>query len=64
VPGRELLLVVATLDEVPFASPESTEGELVPASDRESALTALNRWLVQIPANRRAEALWSYEVVE
>jgi len=64
VPGRELLLVVATLDEVPFASPESTKGELVPASDSESALTALNRWLVQIPANRRAEALWSYEVVE
>jgi hypothetical protein len=62
--GREQLLVVATLDEVPFALPDSTEDELVPVSDRESALTALNRWLVQIPANRRAEALWSYEVVK
>jgi hypothetical protein len=63
-PSREQLLVIATLDDVPFALSESTAGELVPPPDSESTLTALNRWLVRIPANRRAEALWDYEVLE
>jgi hypothetical protein len=58
---HEQVLVVATLDAVPFRV-ESVADEMVPESDRESGLTALNRWLLQIPVARRAEALWDYEV--
>jgi hypothetical protein len=66
VDGREhqyeQVLVVATLDRVAYP-PSAGEDELVPATDREPDLTALNRWLLQIPVDRRAEALWDYEVV-
>ena len=58
------ILVIATLDRVPFEMAETDAGEMVPASDSEPALTALNRWLVRIPVDRRVEALWEYEVVE
>ena len=42
---------------------EAAGDEMVPETDRDAGLTALNRWLLQIPVNRRAEALWDYEVV-
>lgn len=58
---REQVLVVATLDAVPYRV-EALGDEMVPDSDREPGLTALNRWLLQIPVARRAEALWEYEV--
>jgi hypothetical protein len=58
----EQVLVVATLDPVPFRV-EALAEEMVPEVDREAGLTALNRWLLQIPVDRRAEALWDYEVV-
>jgi hypothetical protein len=58
----EQVLVIATLDPVPFHF-EASDDEMVPETDRDAGLTALNRWLLQIPVNRRAEALWDYEVV-
>jgi len=61
---REHILVVATLDRVPFNLEESIEGELVPAVEREATLTALNRWLIRIPVARRTETLFDYEVVQ
>jgi hypothetical protein len=61
---REHILVVATLDAVTFESPGGSPDELVPASETSLGLTELNQWLVQIPVERRAEALWGYEVVE
>jgi hypothetical protein len=61
---HERILAVATLDRVPFVLDESDEDEIVPAAAREDAITALNRWLLRIPADRRVEALWNYEVVE
>lgn len=58
-PGRsrdhEQILAVATLDPVPLIL-EETEG-------LQEAVTSLNRWLLGIPLARRAEALWSFEIV-
>lgn len=62
--GPEQILVVATLDPVDFRPPSPSDKELVPGEEATSVLTALNRWLVRIPANRRVEALWEYEVIE
>jgi hypothetical protein len=62
--GREQILAIATLDPVPFRLPEAASGESVLASDGDPSLAALNRWLLQIPVERRAEALWDYRVVE
>lgn len=59
---HEQVLVIATLDPVPFHV-EDPGDEMVPEGDRDVRLTALNRWLLQIPVDRRAEALWDYEVV-
>jgi hypothetical protein len=65
-PGRdrehERLLVVATLDAVPFVLDGSPAGELS-RDDPRGSLTALNRWLLRIPVARRAEALWEYQIV-
>jgi hypothetical protein len=58
---HEQVLVVATLDPVPYRVGAPGD-EIVPESDREPGLTALNRWLLQIPVDRRAESLWDYEV--
>lgn len=62
--SHERILAVATLDRVPFVLDESDEDEIVPAVERADAITALNRWLLRIPVNRRVEALWNYEVLE
>ena len=66
VPTHEHLLVVATLDPLTWSDAEAVEGErdLVPDSDASAGFTALNRWLLAIPLERRVEALWDYEVVE
>jgi hypothetical protein len=61
--GYEQILAVATLDRVPFLLEDDVEDEIVPDIEREDAVTALNRWLLRIPVNRRTEALWAYEVV-
>ncbi len=61
---REQLLVVATLDPVPFVMPEGVGEELVPEDERDVTLTSLNQWLLRIPVERRVEALWDFEVVE
>jgi hypothetical protein len=61
---QEQILAVATLDEVPFDLGQEHGEELVPVAELEPAVTSLNRWLLRIPLDRRAEALWSYEVVE
>jgi len=58
----EQVLVIATLDPVPFHV-EAPDDEMVPETDRNAGLTALNRWMLRIPVSRRAEALWDYEVV-
>jgi hypothetical protein len=62
---REMLLAIATLDPTPFrfASMPGDDPPL-PVGDLETVLTALNRWLVGIPLDRRAEATWIYEIVE
>ena len=62
--AQEQILAVATLDEVPFDLDVKTGEELVPAAELEPAVTALNRWLLRIPLDRRTEALWTYEVVK
>jgi hypothetical protein len=61
---REQLLVVATLDPVPFVMRENVGAEVVPEIERDLTLTLLNQWLVRIPVERRAEALWDFEVVK
>ena len=59
---REQLIAVATLDPVTFDVDAVTDEELVPGFERTSAVTALNRWLLRIPVDRRVEALWEYEI--
>jgi hypothetical protein len=62
---REQLLAIATLDPVPLVIEGAATGsDSVPVADYETTLTALNRWLLRIPVDRRTEALWSYEIVE
>jgi hypothetical protein len=61
--GTEQILAIATLDSVPFRVPE-TAIESDSAAGRDPMLAALNRWLMQIPVERRAEAVWDYRVVE
>ncbi len=62
---QEQLLVIATIDPVPFRLPEpSGEDELASLDQGDPTLAALNRWLLQIPVDRRVEALWNYEVVK
>ena len=61
---REHILVVATLDPVTFEMPADRPDELVPESESNLGLTALNQWLVRIPVERRTETLWNYEIVE
>jgi hypothetical protein len=61
---REQILVVATLDPVTFEAQAPVDDDLVPGTDGSAGLTALNRWLLGIPVERRVEWLWDYEVVE
>lgn len=61
---HEQILVIATLDPVPFRLPEVSGDELAARDDDDVTLAALNRWLLQIPVERRVEALWDYRVVE
>jgi hypothetical protein len=60
--GAEQLLAVATLDPVPFRLPDGDTVEL--AGDGDPTLAALNRWLLQIPVERRAEAIRQFKVIE
>jgi hypothetical protein len=62
--GAEQILAVATLDPVPFAPLSSRSDPSELAGESNSTLHALNRWLMQIPARRRAEAMWNYRVIE
>ncbi|MDX1390104.1 MAG: DUF4384 domain-containing protein, partial [Acidobacteriota bacterium] len=62
---REQILVIATIDPVPFQLPNaSDDDELALLDPADPMLAALNRWLLLIPVDRRVEALWSYEVVK
>lgn len=61
---HEQIVAIATLDDVPFRMERVDDDEMVPAVERDLDLTAVNRWLLGIPVDRRIEALWSYEVVE
>jgi hypothetical protein len=61
---HEQILVIATLDHVPFRLPEVSGDELAARDEDDATLAALNRWLLQIPVERRVEALWDYQVVE
>jgi hypothetical protein len=61
---HEQILAVATLDSVPLVLEREVEpGRAKPAGEMERTVTALNRWLLAIPVERRAEVLWSYEIV-
>jgi hypothetical protein len=62
--GAEQILAVATLDRVSFAPLQSRANPSELAGESNPTLIALNRWLMQIPAERRTEALWNYKVVE
>ncbi|MBI3791110.1 MAG: DUF4384 domain-containing protein, partial [Gemmatimonadetes bacterium] len=63
-PGRdritELYVVVATRRPVPFEGPRGVQNGGV--STVRGTLSALNRWLVNIPLNERAVAFAAYEV--
>ncbi|HXV76401.1 MAG TPA: DUF4384 domain-containing protein, partial [Candidatus Polarisedimenticolaceae bacterium] len=62
---HEQILVVATLDPIRFeVATASDPDELVPNAIESIALSRLNRWLLEVPVDRRVEALWSYEIVE
>ncbi len=62
---HEQLLVIATIDSVPFRLPEPSDDEELASLDQgDPTFAALNRWLLQIPVDRRVEALWNYEVVK
>jgi hypothetical protein len=61
---HEQILVIGTLDRVPFRLPEVSGDELAARDENDVTLAALNRWLLQIPVERRVEALWDYRVVE
>jgi hypothetical protein len=58
---RQQVLAIATLDPVGFDLGAS-EGDELSGEGRTDGLTALNRWLLQIPVVRRAEALWDFEI--
>jgi hypothetical protein len=61
---QEQLLVVATVDPLTFRPSEDRSAELVPPSVVSPGLSTLNRWLLQVPVERRTEAVLAYEVVE
>jgi hypothetical protein len=61
---HEQILVIGTLDPVRFHLPEVSGDELAARDEDDVTLAALNRWLLQIPVERRVEALWDYRVVE
>jgi len=65
LPGRdrdeEMLLAVATKDPVRFGGGEAGIRQALLALDE--ALLAINNWLVEIPAERRTQAMASYRVV-
>jgi uncharacterized protein DUF4384 len=64
-PTHEHVLVVATLDPLTWTEEDAGDvDELGASSDASPDFTALNRWLLAIPLERRVEALWDYEVVE
>jgi hypothetical protein len=65
LPTHEHVLVVATLDPLTWTEEDGGDvDELGAGSDASPDFTALNRWLLAIPLERRVEALWDYEVVE
>ena len=55
---RELLVVVATRDPIPFPTDAPPDG----GESRPLALMAIQRWLVTIPLDQRAIAFAAYEV--
>ncbi len=58
---REAVLAVATKVKVPFDAPgPGVEGRLVSAGD---ALPEINRWLIDIPADQRVQAMEFYMIV-
>ena len=60
---QESIHVVATRDEVPFLATETTGKGGGRIETFQAAYTALNRWLVEIPAAERASATVVYTVV-
>lgn len=65
-PGKvediESILAVATKDDIPFFSPGATiRNELISVSD---ALTAINKWLLDIPSDRRTEDIIHYKIIK
>jgi hypothetical protein len=61
---QEQILVVATVDPLTFRPSEHRPEELVPPSVVSQDLSTLNRWLLQVPIERRTESLLAYDVVE
>jgi hypothetical protein len=61
--AAEMILAVVTRDPVPLDFPVATAaaGEL-PSLDYQGTLDLLNRWLVELPLDRRAEVTWQYEI--
>jgi hypothetical protein len=60
--ARERLLAIATLDPVTFSLDADSSGEISMDDRAATEFTALNRWLLRIPAARRVESLWDYEI--
>jgi len=61
--AAEMILAVVTRDPLPLDFPTlaAGPGEL-PVLDYQSSAELLNRWLVEIPLDRRAEATWQYVI--
>ncbi|NQU04845.1 MAG: DUF4384 domain-containing protein [Calditrichaeota bacterium] len=60
--GSEAVMIVAVRDDISFTARDaSIRNGLISVSD---ALTAINRWLVDIPADRRTEDIEYYVIVK
>ena len=56
------MLAVATKDDIPFISTALSDADSILAIG--DALTAINKWLIDIPSNRRTEDMIHYKIVK
>jgi hypothetical protein len=60
--AAEMILAVITRDPLPLDFPSPEGSRELPVLDYQASAELLNRWLVSIPLDRRAEATWQYVI--
>jgi hypothetical protein len=60
--AAEMILAVVTRDPLPLDFPPAADSRELPVLDYQASAELLNRWLVAIPLDRRAEATWQYVI--